>query len=128
MVEGKLYTFATPLCSGSISCVDIVHSFAPLFLHPWSTGGLLVIMVSVPSLWIVTPMLPGLKIVVYPFSTILLTLKSDFVSLGIMLASLALVHNCLNGSCVMLVACSVELSGRNTVILRLARLRSACFG
>ncbi len=81
LVEGKLYTFATPLCSGSISCVYIVHSFAPLFLHPWSTGGLLIVMVSVPSLWIVTPLLPDLKTVVYPFSAILFTLKSDLLVL-----------------------------------------------
>ncbi len=116
LVKGKLYTFATLSCSGFISCVDIFHSFSPLFLHPWSTGGSLVIMVSVPSLWIVTPLLPGLKIVVYSFSAILFMLKSDFVSSGIMLASLALVDDCSNGSCVVLVACSVELSGRNNVI------------
>jgi hypothetical protein len=60
--------------------------------------------------------LPGQKIVVYPFSDILFTLNSDFVSPGSMLASLTSGDNCSNGGCVLLVACNVESSGTYTVI------------
>ncbi len=110
------YTFATILHSLSVAAADAVHNFAPFFLHPWSMGGSLVVIVSVPFLWILTPSSPGQNIVVYPFSAILFTLNSDFVSPGSMLASLASDDNCLKRSCVVLVACSVELSGRYTVI------------
>ncbi len=56
------------------------------------------------------------EIVVYPFSAILFTFNSDFVSPGSMMVSLASDDNCSKGSCVLLVACSVESSGRYTVI------------
>ena len=111
-IDGKLYTFATSSCSLFVAGADTVHNSAPLFLHPWSMGGLLIVIVSVPFLWIITPLSPGLNIVVYPFSAILFMLRSDFVSPGSMLASLASDDSCLNGSCVLLVACNVESSGR----------------
>jgi hypothetical protein len=88
-IDSKLSTIATSLCSLFVVGADTVHNFAPLFFSPWSTGGLLVVIVSVPFLWIITPSLPGLKIVVYPFSAFLFTLRSDFVSPGSMLAFLA---------------------------------------
>ncbi len=110
------YMFAIFLHSLSVAAADTVHKFAPFFLHPWSTGGSLVVIVSVPYLWIVTPSLPGQNIVVYPFFAILFTLNSDFVSPGSMLASLASDDDCSKGSCVLLVACSVESSGRYTVV------------
>ncbi len=110
------YMFATISHSLSVAAADTVHNFAPFFLHPWSTGGSLVVIVSAPFLWIVTPSLPGRNIVVYPFSAIFFMLNSDFVSPGSMLASLASDDNCSKGSCVLLVACSVELSSRYTVI------------
>jgi hypothetical protein len=116
LIDGLSYTFATFLHSLSVAAADTVHNFAPFFLHPWSMGGSLVVIVSVPFLLIVTPSLPGRNIVVYPFSAILFTLNSDFVSPGSMLASLASDDNYLKGSCVLLVACSVETSGRYIVI------------
>ena len=54
--------------------------------------------------------------VVYPLSAILFTLMSDLVRPGSMLALLAFVDNCSNGSCVVPVALSVESSGRYTVM------------
>ncbi len=110
------YTFATFLHSLSVAAADTVHNFAPFFLHHWSLGGSLIVIVSVLFLWIVTPSSPGQNIVVNPFSAILFTLNSNFVSPGSMLASLASDDNCSKGSCVLLVACSVESSGRYTVI------------
>jgi hypothetical protein len=115
-MDGKLDTFAASSHLMLGVCIVTVHKFAPFLLHPWSMGGLDVIIVSVPFLWIITPSLPGLNIVVYPFSAILFTLKSDFFSPGSMLASLAFVDSCRNGSCVVLVACNVELSGRYTLL------------
>jgi hypothetical protein len=50
--------FASSLFS-ALSVADIVHSFAAIGFLPLSTGGALVVMVSVPSLWIVTPSSPG---------------------------------------------------------------------
>ena len=71
--------------------------------------------VSVPSLWNVTPLSPGQKMVVYPLSAILFTLMSDLVRPGSMFAFLAFVDSCSNGSCVVPVALSVKSSGRYTV-------------
>jgi hypothetical protein len=65
-------------------------------------GGLLAVMVSVPSLWIVMPWSPGRKTVVYLFSEIVFTLMSDFVSPGSMLASLAFGLSYSKGSWVLL--------------------------
>ncbi len=79
-----------------------------LLLHPWRTEGLLVVMASVPFLWILTPSSPGWNIVVYPSSGILFMLRSDCLSPGNMWASLAASDNCLNGS---LVLCDVFSGG-----------------
>ncbi len=49
------------------SCLGLILSITFLRLL-CSMGGLLVVMVSVPSLWIVMPWLPGRNTVVYPFS------------------------------------------------------------
>ena len=132
-MDDREYAFRA--CLSVLFCVclvETVHNFAPFALHPWRTGGSLVVMVRVPSLWIVTPWLPGQKIVVYPFSEILFTLMSDFLSPGsisalFMLmsdflspgsisASLAFESNWSNGSWVLLDDCSFEPSGRNTSI------------
>ena len=94
---------------------ETVHKFSPFLLHPWSTGGSLVVIVSVPFLWNVTPSFPGLNMVVYPLSAILFTLMSDLVRPGSMFARLASSDSCSNGSCVALVALNVESSGRYTV-------------
>jgi hypothetical protein len=51
-MEDKLYGFNVSSCSLFMSWADTAHSFAQLYLHPWITGGLLVVMVSVPGLWI----------------------------------------------------------------------------
>ena len=71
--------------------------------------------VSVPSLWNVTPLSPGLKMVVYPFLAILFTLMSDLVRPGSMFAFLAFAGSCSNRSCVVPVDLSVESSGRYSV-------------
>ena len=55
--------------------------------------------------------------VVYLFSAILLTLRSDLVRPGNMFASLASSDSCSNGSCAAPDAFKVESSGRYTVIL-----------
>ena len=81
-----------------------------------STGGSLVVIVSVPSLWKVTPSSRGRKMVVYPFSAILFTLMRDLVRPGSIFARLACVDSCSNGRCVVPVALSVESSGRYTVM------------
>ncbi len=59
---------------------DTIHSFSWLLLHPWRTGGLLVVMVSVPFLWIHTPSSPEWNIVVYPSSDIFYTYERLFKS------------------------------------------------
>ncbi len=66
-------------------------------MHPWSTGGLFSVMFRVSGLWIVTPSLPGWKIVVYPSSNILCMLMSNCCKCGIMTASLAFGVNRLKG-------------------------------
>jgi hypothetical protein len=96
--------------------VSTVNKFDPVGLLPLSTGGSLVVMVSVPDLWIVTPSFPSWKIIVYPFSAILSTLRSDFLSPGSMWASLASFDSCSNGNKVLSEVWSVELSGRYTLI------------
>ena len=109
-IDGMSYTLATS--SLSVHDAVTVHSFSPFFLHPWRTGGSLIVIVSVPFLCIVTPLLPGLNIVVYPCSAILFTFNSDFANPGSMWASLASADSCSKGSCVLLVAFSVESSGK----------------
>ena len=114
--EGKLCTFEISSHFFIVVCgTDTAQSVSPFFLHPWSTGGLLILIVSVPSLWNVTPLSPGQKMVVYPFSAILFTLMSDLVSPGSMFAFLAFAYSCSNGSCVVPLALSIESSGRYTV-------------
>jgi hypothetical protein len=44
---------------GLFPSVSTVHKFDPVGLLPLSTGGSLVVMVSVPDLWIVTPSFPS---------------------------------------------------------------------
>ena len=116
-MDGREYAFRA--CLRVLFCVWLVHTVlnsAPFALHPWRTGGSLVVMVRVPSLWIVTPWLPCQKIDVYLFSDILFTLMSYFLSPGSMSASLTFGSSWSNGSCVLLVDCNFESSGRNTSI------------
>ena len=72
-------------------------------------------MFRVSSLWIVTPSLPGWKIVVYPSSNILCMLMSDCCKCGITSASLAFDVNHLKGNDVLFVVCIVSPLGRWTV-------------
>ncbi len=113
--------YAFRACLHVLFCVwlvETVHNFAPFALHPWRIGGSLVVMVRVPSFWIVTPWLLGQKIAVYPFSDILFMLMSDFLSPGSMSASLAFESSWSNGSCVLLVDCNFESSGINNTSIR----------
>ena len=53
-IEGRSYTVLT--CSiFSSSSADTVHNFSPFALHPWRTGGSVVVMVIVSDLCTVTP-------------------------------------------------------------------------
>ncbi len=88
-MDGRLYAFNITSWVLFVSWVNTAHNFSQFALHPWSMGGSLVILVRVPSLWIVTPWSPGRKTVVYSFFGILFTLRSDFVSPGSKSASLA---------------------------------------
>ena len=54
-IDGKLYTLFTSSLVVWLSGVDIIHSFASFGFSPVRTGGLLVVMLMVFSLWIVTP-------------------------------------------------------------------------
>ena len=72
-------------------------------------------MFRVSGLEIVTPSLPGWKIVVYPSSDILCTLMSDCCKCGITPASLAFDVNHLKGNDVLFVVCIVSPLGRWTV-------------
>ncbi len=92
-MEVKLYMLAASFCSWLVACVDSVHSLSSFWLHPWSTRDAFVIMVSMIALCVVTPLSPGLNIVVYLFSDILLMLTSDFMRPGSILASLSLVNS-----------------------------------
>ena len=93
LIEGRSYTLFT--CSFvDKSFADIVHNFAPCDLHPWRMGGSVVVIVTVPDLWIVSPSSPGWKILVYPSSANLLTLTSGAFSPGRMSASLGLSLSC----------------------------------
>ncbi len=76
MCNCKLYTLFA-FSSPSSSFADTVHRLSPFSLHPWSTGGLFVAIVSVPFSWTVTPSFSGWKIVVYPSSDSLFTLIND---------------------------------------------------
>jgi hypothetical protein len=53
-MDGKLYTLFTSSLVVRLSGVDIVHSFASFDFSPVRTGGSLVVMLIVFSLWIVT--------------------------------------------------------------------------
>ena len=58
LIDGKLYTlFALSFLVSSSA--DIVHNFAPFFLHPWRMGGSVVVTETVPCLGTVTPSSPG---------------------------------------------------------------------
>jgi hypothetical protein len=74
-------------------------------------------MVTVPSLWIVTPSPPGWNIVVYLSSAILFMLSNDHLSPGRMSASLAVSVSCLKGSFVLVDVCNLVLWGRYTSLL-----------
>ena len=74
----------------------------------------MVVMVSVPGLWTVTPFLPGWKTVVYPSSDHLFTLARDFFSPGSTSASRAVLDSCSKGSKVLFAIISFVSSGRYT--------------
>ena len=97
VIEGRSYTLLARSFVDA-SYPSIVQSFAPFILFPWSIGSAVVVTVTVPGSWIVTPFSPGWKMVVYPSSASLLTLTSGVVSHGRMSASLALSLNCFSGS------------------------------
>jgi hypothetical protein len=61
LIDGKSYTLFA-LFVDVFSLADTVHSLAPLDLHPWRIGGLVVVMEIEPGWWIVTPFSPGWKI------------------------------------------------------------------
>ena len=101
LVDGRLYAlFASSLPS---SFADTIYRLSPSYLHPWSTGGLLVVIVSVPLSWIVTPSFSGWKIVVYPSSANLFTLINDCRKCGSTCASLAFLLSCRKGRDVLFV-------------------------
>ncbi len=54
-IDGKLYTLFTSSLITWLSGVDIVHNFASFDFPHVRTGGSLVVILMVPSLWIVTP-------------------------------------------------------------------------
>ncbi len=56
--DGKLKTLFASSCFGLSPSVSTVHKFDPVGLLPLCTGGSLVVMVSVPDLWMVTPLFP----------------------------------------------------------------------
>ena len=56
-MEGKSYMLLA--CSVVKVSVIIVNNFAPFSLCPRSTGGSVVVMETVPGLWMVTPRSPG---------------------------------------------------------------------
>ena len=113
LIEGRSYTLFA-LSFFVLSTADIIHNFAPFDLHPWRTGGSVVVIEMVPCLCTVTPSSLGWNIVVYPSSDILLMLTSGVFSPGRMSASLAFWLSCLSGSSVRYVACSLVLPGKYT--------------
>ncbi len=74
-------------------------------------------MVTMPSLWIVTPSSPVWNIVVYPSSAILFTLSKNHLSPGRISASLAASVRCLKGSFVLVDVRNLVLLGRYTSLL-----------
>ncbi len=64
-MDGNLYMLCVSSCliASSVSA-NTVKKIAVLLLHPWRTGGSLVVMVIIPFLWMVTPSLPRWKTVV----------------------------------------------------------------
>ncbi len=93
----------------------LFQSFWPSSFHPWSDGGLFIVIFRVAGLWIVTPLWPGWKIVVYPLSNILGTLMSDCCKCGRTSASHAFGVNHLNSNHVLFVVCIISPMGRWTV-------------
>jgi hypothetical protein len=75
------------------------------------------VMVTMPSLWIMTPSSPGWNIVGHLSSAILFTLRNDRLSPGRMSASLAALVSCLKGSFVLVDVCNLVLLGRYTSLL-----------
>ena len=116
-INGKLYTLFTSSLFSDLSEADIVQSFSAFGFLPLSTGGSLVVMVIVPSLWILTLSSPGWNIVVYPSSDILLTLRRDPFSPGNTSASLAALVSVSNGSLVRQNVLRLALFGRYTSLL-----------
>ncbi len=116
-INGKLYTLFTSSLFSDLSEADIIQSFAAFDFLPLSTGGSLVVMMIVPSLWIVTPSSPGWNIVVYPSSSILLTHRRDCFSPVNATASLAVLVGVSNGSLVCRDVLSLALFGRYTSLL-----------
>jgi hypothetical protein len=101
LVNGKLYTLL--ISSLLFSVAVTVQSLPPTSLHPWSTGGLLVVVVSVPSLCTVTPSFSGWNIAVYPLFDSLCTLINDCCRCGSGCASLAFLLSSWNGMDVLFV-------------------------
>ncbi len=97
------------------SDVAIVQSFWPSSLCPWNTGGLFIVMFRVSCSWIVTTLLHGWKIVVYPSSDILCTLMSDCCKCSITSAPLAFDVICSKGNDVLFAVCILSPLGRWTV-------------
>ncbi len=63
-IDNKLCTFCASSWSSLTLLADTGHSYVPFGLHTCRTGDLLLVMVSVPVLWMETPSFPGWKIVV----------------------------------------------------------------
>jgi hypothetical protein len=113
LVDGKLYTL---FISSSLFLVAVtVQSLPPSSLYPWSTGVLLVVIVSVPFLCTVTPSFSGWNIVMYPLFDSLCTLINDCCRCRSMCASLALLI-CQNGRDILFVIRWVSTLGRWTVL------------
>ncbi len=124
LVDGKLYTL---LISSSLFLVAVtVQSLPPFLLHPWSTGGLLVVIVSVPFLCTVTPSFSGWNIVLYPLFDSLWALIDDCCRCGSMCASLVFLLSCQNGRDVLFDVWSVSPLGRWTVYLTSLAQVSPC--
>ncbi len=100
LINGRSYTlFAHSFLI--LFSAKTVHNFAPFDLHPWRMGGLIIVFVIMPGLWIVTPVSPGWNTVVYPSLANLFMLMRSVLSPGKMSVSLALLVNCLKGSLVL---------------------------
>ncbi len=105
------------LISSSLFSVAVtVQSLPSSSLHPWSTGGMLVVIVSVPFSCTVAPSFSGWNIVVYPSFDSLCTLINDCCQCESMCASLSFFFSCRNGRDVLFVVWRVSSLGRWTVL------------